>query len=169
MKQKMVLAKDLIGVGGLPKTIQGIHKKAKNEGWAKEAVALPGVRGRSFAYAFDNLPEHVQQILSGLKDDFIEYQTDRTARKTANPISLQQRLTMLFSELSEGEMAGLVNLLTRKGVETVLLLLDEQNLQLMRLQTEEKERLLALHKAKKGASSDSQENELTNLTHKQAG
>jgi Mg/Co/Ni transporter MgtE len=166
MKHNLVLAKDLIGVGGLPKTIQGIHKKAKNEGWTKEAVALPGVRGRSFAYALEDLPSHVQQILSLMKMNNGGGLAEKSAEAEPQAYSVSARLMMLLNELSTDEMAGLVNLLSRKGVETALALLNEKNLQLLQLSEEEKERLLALHEAKKGASISSEEDDLNHPTHK---
>lgn len=72
----------------------------------------------------------------------------------------------ILSFLTAEERQQLTAMLARKGVETVLYLLDENNIKLLQLPDEEKERLMALHEAKKGALEDNQENELTRPTHK---
>ncbi|WP_241482447.1 DNA-binding protein [Muribacter muris] len=46
--------KDILGVGGLPTTVQGVTKKAKLENWERRRKA--GVRGNVFEYHLHSLP-----------------------------------------------------------------------------------------------------------------
>jgi transcriptional regulator with XRE-family HTH domain len=71
-----------------------------------------------------------------------------------------------FEALSTHELNSLRWFFKRKGIEAMLYLLNESDFKLLQLPDEEKERLMALHEAKKGAPEDSQENELTRPTHK---
>ncbi len=54
-------AKELAGLPGLPKAITSISRKAVNDGWQRQQVE--GVKGRSFQYHIDNLPEETQKHL----------------------------------------------------------------------------------------------------------
>lgn len=76
------------------------------------------------------------------------------------------KLVEILSFLTSDERQQLTELLVRKGVETVLYLLDENNLKFLQFPDDEKERLMALHEAKKGAFEDNQDNELSRPTHK---
>lgn len=53
--------KELVGVGGLPTTVQGITKKAKLENWQRRRVA--GQKGNVFEYYVGDMPESVQRAL----------------------------------------------------------------------------------------------------------
>ncbi|WP_208952632.1 hypothetical protein [Rahnella sp. ChDrAdgB13] len=55
-----------------------------------------------------------------------------------------EKLSEMLSFLDEEERRGLVETLTRKGVETVLYLLDEDNIKLLRLDRVMKEKILGL-------------------------
>lgn len=61
MIQEWYELKDLLGVGGLATTVQGITKKAKNEGW--ERRRKEGVKGKVFEYHYTSLPLSVQAQL----------------------------------------------------------------------------------------------------------
>lgn len=60
--------KDILGVGGLPQSIQGLTKKAKLENW--ERRRKENVQGKVFEYSFNSLPQAVQAelILSQAKE-----------------------------------------------------------------------------------------------------
>ncbi len=60
MKQEWVAAKDLVGLHGLPATIQGIHQKAKRGGWRKEKRITPGVKGHQVYFYLPDLPEKIR-------------------------------------------------------------------------------------------------------------
>ncbi|WP_257797478.1 DNA-binding domain-containing protein [Aggregatibacter actinomycetemcomitans] len=53
--------KDLLGIAGLPMSVQGVTKKAKLEGW--ERRRKEGVQGKVFEYKVAALPEQVQAEL----------------------------------------------------------------------------------------------------------
>ena len=142
MKHGYILAKDLVNIPGLPSTVQGIHKRAKAEGWSKEAVPVPGVRGRSFAYRVNDLPSHIQGLLkAGIEEDSEVIPDDFPA-----DVPSQQKLMMLLGELSEQERQGLVRLLSRKGVESILLLLNDLNFKLLNLPLDIRQAALMLDK-----------------------
>ncbi|AUM42538.1 DNA-binding protein [Salmonella enterica] len=65
MKQEWIAAKDLIGIGGLPSTIQGIHQKAKRDGWRKEKRVVPGVKGHQVYFYLHDLPNTIQLLFAG--------------------------------------------------------------------------------------------------------
>lgn len=58
----------------------------------------------------------------------------------------------MLSFLTEDERSSLAAVLARKGVETVLYLLDEKNIKLLRCGDQEKDRMLAVFEEKKGTS-----------------
>ncbi|MCW9710878.1 Mu transposase C-terminal domain-containing protein [Avibacterium sp. 21-586] len=53
--------KNIVGIGGLPTSIQGLTKKAKAENW--ERRRKEDVQGKVFEYAFTSLPQEVQAEL----------------------------------------------------------------------------------------------------------
>ncbi|AWX14592.1 ci repressor-like protein [Mergibacter septicus] len=98
--------KELVGVGGLPTTVQGITKKAKLENWQRRRVA--GVKGNVFEYYIGDMPLAVQQALG-----FSEPLT----KEPDNPIpssqdDLQKRIDQLEHKLQalETKAQGFVSL-----------------------------------------------------------
>ncbi|MBF0784331.1 DNA-binding protein [Muribacter muris] len=59
--KEWVLVKDLVGVGGLAGTPQGVAQRAKKENWQRRRVA--GVKGNVFEYYVGDMPESVRQAL----------------------------------------------------------------------------------------------------------
>ena len=89
--------------------------------------------------------------------------------KIPNSGILRDSLFDMLQFLTTEERQQLTTILARKGVETVLLLLDDKNLELMQLAPEHKERVLRLaSQLKEGASIDSAEDELTDPTRQRA-
>lgn len=85
-KKEWFLTKELMGVGGLPKTERGVLKKAMTEEWLKRQKK--GVRGKVYEYHYSSFPTEVIEAL-GL--NAIE-QTEN-----ADPsIALAARLKSLF-------------------------------------------------------------------------
>lgn len=79
---------------------------------------------------------------------------------------------MIFSSLNRHDIEALISLIHREGARGILSTTEAPgNLDqlLLGLPKEEKERLLALHEAKKGALEERQENDLTHPVSKQAG
>ncbi|EAU5655751.1 hypothetical protein JOU96_001934 [Salmonella enterica] len=65
MKREWVAVKDLLGLDGLPGTVQGIHQKAKREGWRREKAIREGIKGHEILYFIDDLPEKIKnEVLS---------------------------------------------------------------------------------------------------------
>ncbi|HBE9082337.1 helix-turn-helix domain-containing protein [Serratia fonticola] len=98
-------------------------------------------------------------------NDFADNQITKPASKT-NASKVDEKILEMLSFLSLDEKEKIVEVLVRKGVEIVLYLIDDNNIKLLQLPDEEKERLMALHEAKKGAFEDNQDNELSRPTHK---
>lgn len=52
---------EILGVAGLPKTVQGVTKKAKLENWNRRLIK--GRKGKTFEYYIGDMPLAVQQAL----------------------------------------------------------------------------------------------------------
>ncbi|WP_411753105.1 hypothetical protein [Serratia sp. (in: enterobacteria)] len=101
------------------------------------------------------------------KNELQKSETSEPQSKSYNRTSKTDEIILeMLSFLAPDEKKKIVEVFVRKGVETVLYLLDENSIKLLQLPDDEKERLLALHEAKKGASEGDQESELTRPTHK---
>lgn len=125
-EKEWVATKYLLGVGGLPSTLAGLHKRAKNEGWQKRSIAVPGVRGRTFAYRLQDLPRHVQSIL-GVEGEH-PIKVSQEDQKT-----LTNELVNIIEALTKEEQAKIIHTLKRKGVEKLIDFCDEENQELMSL------------------------------------
>lgn len=85
-KKEWFLTKELIGVGGLPKTERGVLKKAMTEEWLKRQKK--GVRGKVYEYHYSSFPA---EVIDALGLNVIEY------TENADPSSaLAARLKSLF-------------------------------------------------------------------------
>lgn len=60
-RQEWFLARELIGIAGLPNTLQGIHKRARLQSW-KRRTRL-GIKGGILEYHYSSLPIEVQKEL----------------------------------------------------------------------------------------------------------
>lgn len=61
MQKVWFTTKELLGVGGLPTTYQGINKRAHQEVWRRRRRT--GVQGRALEYHISSLPKNVQRAL----------------------------------------------------------------------------------------------------------
>lgn len=97
--------KELVGVGGLPTTVQGITKKAKLENWQRRRVA--GQKGNVFEYYVGDMPESVQRALDFTQRDPTEASEPTTAYQTKPNVETgeilvnKQRLITAISTLEE--------------------------------------------------------------------
>lgn len=75
---------------------------------------------------------------------------------------------MVYESLDASEVGALLRAIHKKGVDGIVGMASANSLdmELLQLPVEEKERLMALHEAKKGAFEDNQDNELSRPTHK---
>lgn len=62
MKKEWFTTTELLGMAGLPKTRQGVNKRAREDGWKKRRHKA--VQGRGVEYSLHSLPELVQHSLS---------------------------------------------------------------------------------------------------------
>lgn len=137
MNKEWVLAKELLGVGGLPKTIQGIHKRANKEEWERQDVIQEGVKGRSIGYRLSSLPINVQEIISGNPPGETYTQKKKVSKED---------LEVFFCALTEDERMGLIQVLARHGVGLLVELLDPDTPELLKLSVNRKKlALLSKH------------------------
>lgn len=112
-------------------------------------------------------PEWITHVKNEKSD--VEMGLHHSEKQKKHSNTLDFKLLELLSFLSQDEKQRLIEVFVRKGVETVLYLLDENNIRLLQLPEEERERLLVRHEAKKGAPEDSRGNDFTDPMSKQAG
>lgn len=112
-KKEWIATHELIGVGGLPKTRQGLNRRAREEGWQKRR--REGARGKAVEYAWQSLPESVKKSLS-LRASSSEY---TLSTQDPSPTWLE-----IHRQLSEAERDFVVAFILREGVLTLLKRLD---------------------------------------------
>ncbi len=113
LKKEWIATHELIGIGGLPKTRQGLNRKAREEGWQKRR--REGARGKAVEYAWQSLPDSVKKTLS-LRTTQAEYTlTAQEPCATWNEIHRQ---------LSDTERNFIVAFIVREGVLQLLKRLD---------------------------------------------
>ncbi|UAN55476.1 DNA-binding protein [Serratia sp. JSRIV004] len=152
-----------LSLPGLPSERSALSRKANKENWEKRKRDT-GKRGVTYEYLITSLPTHSQAVLTQTTD-IVEPEPSNVLSQDSQKVLLQRML----GSLTEDEAEALNQVLVRKGVEFILLLLNDVNLQLLQLSSEEKERALRLiTQIREGASSDSEGKELSNPAHKQA-
>ncbi|HEY0208764.1 DNA-binding protein [Acerihabitans sp.] len=112
-KKEWIATHELIGVGGLPKTRQGLNRRAREEGWHKRR--REGARGKALEYAWQSLPETVKKTLS-LRSNMAEY---RAAPQEPSSTWLE-----IHRQLSSEERDFVVSFILREGVLNLLKRLD---------------------------------------------
>ncbi len=112
-KKEWIATHELIGVGGLPKTRQGLNRRAREEGWHKRR--REGARGKAVEYAWQSLPEAVKRTLS-LRSCTADY-----VLSTQEPSSTWIEI---HRQLSSAERDFVVAFVLREGVLNLLKRLD---------------------------------------------
>ncbi len=112
-KKEWVATHELIGVGGLPKTRQGLNRRAREEGWQKRR--REGARGKAVEYSWYSLPETVKKTLT-LRASSFEY-TLSTQEPSPTWIEIHR-------QLSDAERDFVVAFILREGVLNLLKRLD---------------------------------------------
>lgn len=73
--------KDLLGVAGLPETVQGVTKKAKTENWERRLIE--GRKGKTYEYRISSMPLALQHRLNiasnSINDPVAPYRFERRA------------------------------------------------------------------------------------------
>lgn len=105
MKKEWFATKELVGVAGLPTTIQGISQRAKRESWKSRKRI--GVQGKAVEYHIGSIPENVQQAIK-VREENIQY--DAQANE---PLTIW---VSAYHQLTQKERDQLISLLLRYGV-----------------------------------------------------
>lgn len=109
MKKEWFTTAELLGMAGLPKTRQGVNKRAREDGWEKRRHK--GVQGRGVEYSLYSLPEPVQHSLS-LQESPSSY-----AVRQADMLAVW---IQIYQQCSEQEREALVAHILRHGMASVL-------------------------------------------------
>ncbi|WP_410016526.1 DNA-binding protein [Sodalis sp. C49] len=113
LKKEWIATHELIGVGGLPKTRQGLNRRAREEGWHKRR--REGARGKAVEYAWQSLPDTVKKTLS-LRSGTAEY---KVSQQEPSSTWLE-----IHRQLSCAERDFVVSFILREGVLNLLKRLD---------------------------------------------
>lgn len=109
MKKEWFATNELVGIGGLPKSRQGLNKRAREDGWEKRR--RKGVQGRGVEYSIYSLPQEVQQSLH-MQENSGEYLI-----KQADMLSVW---IQIYHQLSVPEREKLIAHIMREGVSATL-------------------------------------------------
>ncbi len=119
MKGRMMMEKawfttnELLGVAGLPKSRQGLNKRAKEHGWEKRR--RKGVQGKGVEYAIWSLPEAVKTSL--MQETPPDY--------AAKPATVQESTWIqIYHQLSVEERTRLIGHILREGAMGMLARLE---------------------------------------------
>jgi hypothetical protein len=115
-KKEWVATHELIGVGGLPKTRQGLNRRAREEGWQKRR--REGARGKAVEYSWYSLPDTVKKTLT-LRASSADY-----TLSTQEPCSTWRQI---YRQLSDAERDFVVGFVLREGVLNLLKRLEYPN------------------------------------------
>ncbi|MEH0833216.1 putative DNA-binding transcriptional regulator [Pectobacterium cacticida] len=116
MDKEWFTTSELVGVGGLPKSPQGLNKRARDDGWEKRR--RKGVQGRGVEYSIRSLPSEVRQSLSMKENPPTEYY------RIDNEPTLLSSWVHIFHQLSVDERTRLINFILREGTIAMLSRLD---------------------------------------------
>ncbi|QQG27911.1 putative DNA-binding transcriptional regulator [Pectobacterium carotovorum] len=109
MKKEWFATSELVGVGGLPKSRQGLNKRAREDGWEKRR--RKGVQGRGVEYSIHSLPDTVKKSL------LLEIEPSAYAAKQPAALAVWMKI---YQQLSEKERDELITYILRVGVSTTL-------------------------------------------------
>ncbi|AKJ41061.1 DNA-binding protein [Pragia fontium] len=105
MKKEWFATKELVGVAGLPTTVQGISQRAKRESWQYRKRV--GVQGKAVEYHIESIPEKVQLALR-LQEEGAKY-----SAQVNEPLTIWMSA---YNQLTQKEREQLISLLLRHGV-----------------------------------------------------
>ncbi|MEI7267318.1 DNA-binding protein [Pectobacterium versatile] len=109
MKKEWFATSELVGVGGLPKSRQGLNKRAREDGWEKRRRR--GVQGRGVEYSIHSLPDTVKKSL------LLEIEPSVYSAKQPAALAVWMQI---YQQLSEKERDELIAYILRVGVSTTL-------------------------------------------------
>ncbi|MDX5628347.1 MULTISPECIES: DNA-binding protein [unclassified Brenneria] len=114
MSKEWFATQELIGLDGLPKSPQGLNKRARDDGW--ERRRRKGVQGRGVEYSIHSLPDEAREQLM-IREGVPEYLVKK------EPVLLASWIH-IFHQLSENEQSRLINFILREGTVAMLSRLD---------------------------------------------
>ncbi|WP_409160355.1 DNA-binding protein [Pectobacterium sp. B2J-2] len=109
MKKEWFATSELVGVGGLPKSRQGLNKRAREDGWEKRR--RKGVQGRGVEYSIHSLPDTVKKSL------LLEIEPSAYSAKQPAALAVWMQI---YQQLSEKERDALIAYILRVGVSSTL-------------------------------------------------
>ncbi|MEQ9771512.1 DNA-binding protein [Pectobacterium jejuense] len=109
MKKEWFATSELVGVGGLPKSRQGLNKRAREDGWEKRR--RKGVQGRGVEYSIHSLPDTVKKSL------LLEIEPSAYSAKQPAALAVWMQI---YQQLSEKERDDLIAYILRVGVSSTL-------------------------------------------------
>ncbi|ASY82099.1 Cro/Cl family transcriptional regulator [Pectobacterium polaris] len=109
MKKEWFATSELVGVGGLPKSRQGLNKRAREDRWEKRR--RKGVQGRGVEYSIHSLPDTVKKSL------LLEIEPSAYSAKQPAALAVWMQI---YQQLSEKERDELIAYILRVGVSTTL-------------------------------------------------
>ncbi|RJL47221.1 DNA-binding protein [Pectobacterium carotovorum] len=109
MKKEWFATSELVGVGGLPKSRQGLNKRAREDGWEKRR--RKGVQGRGVEYSIHSLPDTVKKSL------LLEIEPSAYSAKQPAALAVWMQI---YQQLSEKERDVLIAYILRVGVSSTL-------------------------------------------------
>ncbi|SQI43451.1 Mu DNA-binding domain [Leminorella richardii] len=105
MKKEWFAAKELVDLGGLPGTAQGVNQRAKRENWVRRR--RQGVQGKAVEYHIDSIPTGVQHVLRTMEDSVLY------SPHADEPFTIW---VTAYSQLTSLERDKIVALLMRRGI-----------------------------------------------------
>lgn len=114
MKKEWFSTTELIGIGGLPTTVQGINQRAKREEWMSRKRS--GVQGKAVEYHIDSLSEDVRHAL------LLKLKEKSYSKAPQDPLAVW---VAMYHQFTPQERELLINLIMRKGISGLMMLLLE--------------------------------------------
>lgn len=140
-------------------TLKNYYARPESSPRIEVVRKIASIEGVTIGWLLGQSPDENDAMLERWIDDAViavEPKKDKhkESHNTLVHVSYETTLVSILSILNEHEIKSLFELIARKGVDTVLKLKDERNLQLIQCSDYEKERLLTFLEStvKKGSS-----------------
>ncbi len=120
MKKDWYRTSELIGVGGLPTTRQGVTARARREKWIGRPVS--GVQGKGLEFFWESLPQDVQWELT--RRALQESPAFPYLVKTVRPEPEKDRLAAwmtIYQQFKLEECEEVISLVLREGIAAFLI------------------------------------------------
>ncbi|WOA54927.1 DNA-binding protein [Dickeya solani] len=114
MEKEWFTTNELLGVAGLPRSRQGLNKRAKEHGWEKRR--RKGIQGKGVEYAIWSLPEEVKtSLMQETPPNYAYAGKSATVQESTwiqiyHQLSAEERTRLIGHILREGAMGMLARL-----------------------------------------------------------